>query len=373
MSDSFPKKHYVPQLDIVDLYYRAIVDSSEDAIISKDLSGIITSWNVASEQIFGWTADEAVGQHITLIIPKYLHHEEDMIIGKIRKGEPIKHYETIRQRKDGTLIDISVSVSPIKNNEGRIIGASKIARDITEQKQLSKQRDEFISIATHELKTPVTSIKAYTQVLKNIFAKRNDIKAVEYLGKMDAQLNKLTNLISDLLDVNKIKAGHLQFHQEHFNFDELVTEITEELQRTTSRHVLELRLGKVPDIDGDRDRLGQVITNLLSNAIKYSPHSDRIIITTQNDNDTVYLSVQDFGIGIPRDKQAKVFEKFFRVSGPKQDTFPGLGLGLFISAQIVERLGGRIWVESETGQGSTFHLSLPINVTEQGEGNQRLQ
>lgn len=348
--------------DLIQLgsHHSAIIDSSADAIISKNAEGIILSWNRGAERLYGYTAKEAIGQPITLLIPSEYGNDFPRIMDRLLKGKKVQNYETKRRTKDGRILDVSLTISPLKDASGKIVGASKIARDITKQKKLEQQRDDFISIATHELKTPVTSIKAYTQVLKSVFAKQADKRAVEYLDKMDAQLNKLTSLISDLLDVNKIQNDHLFFEKEPFNLNGLIVEIVEELQRTTDRHNLVMELARSIEIVGDRDRLGQVLTNLISNAIKYSPHGGEIIVKTQVKPDQAVVSVQDFGVGIPEDKLASVFEKFFRVSGPKQDTFPGMGLGLYISAEIVKRQGGQIWVESQEGKGSTFYFSLPI-------------
>lgn len=178
---------------------------------------------------------------------------------------------------------------------------------------------------------------------------------------MDAQVNKLTNLIGDLLDVTKIQSGRMQFHEAYFDLNELIEEVVEEIQRTSEKHKIIKNLVKVENFCGDRERIGQVLTNLITNAIKYSPHADKVIVSTGVKKGNVTLCVEDFGVGIPKDKLERVFEQFFRVSGPKQDTFPGLGLGLYISSEIIKREGGKIWVESEEGKGSTFSFSLPIN------------
>jgi signal transduction histidine kinase/CheY-like chemotaxis protein len=245
-------------------------------------------------------------------------------------------------------------------DNGKPIRMVGVNIDITERKALERQKDDFLGIASHELKTPVTSIKAYAQVLESIFRKKGDAKAADQLAKMDAQVDKLTNLIADLLDVTKIQSGRLLFHEEVFEYNVLVEEVVEEIQRTVNKHTIIKKLGKNTDILGDRERIGQVITNLITNAIKYSPSADKIIVESTVDKDMVTLRVQDFGVGIPKEKQERVFEQFFRVSGPKQDTFPGLGLGLYISSEIIKREGGKIWVESEEGKGSTFCFTLPI-------------
>jgi PAS domain S-box-containing protein len=247
------------------------------------------------------------------------------------------------------------------NSEGDFIGHIGSCSDITEQKNLQQQKDDFIGIASHELKTPVTSIKAYTQVLERMVVKTGQTKEAQMISKMDGQLNRLTSLIGDLLDVTKINSGKLQFNDRTFDFNSLVQELMEDLQRTTNKHTLVENLKETGMIYADRERIGQVITNLITNAIKYSPHADKIIIHTDLKDGEVNVCVEDFGIGISKDKLEKVFEQFYRVSGDMQHTFPGLGLGLYISSEIIKREGGRIWVESIEGKGSTFCFSLPVN------------
>ena len=232
--------------------------------------------------------------------------------------------------------------------------------DITEQKHLQQQKDDFIGIASHELKTPVTSIKAYTQVLERMLLRKGDEKEAAMINKMDAQINRLTSLIGDLLDATKINSGKLQFNDRAFDFNDLVKECIEELQRTTDQHTLIENLQPNGIVFADKERVGQVITNLITNAIKYSPNADQIIIHTQLHENEVILCVEDFGIGIAEDKLNKVFEQFYRVSGDMQHTFPGLGLGLYISAEIMKREHGRIWVESTEGKGSNFCFALPV-------------
>jgi PAS domain S-box-containing protein len=219
-------------------------------------------------------------------------------------------------------------------------------------------RDEFMGIVSHELKTPVTSVKAFTQVLQRRFARAGDEQSTELLGKMDVQINRLTSLIGDLLDVTKIQGGRLQFNEDLFYFDHLVSEMVEEIQRTAISHSIEVIGETKSSIYGDKDRIGQVLTNILTNAIKYSPDSDRIIVRMGVDGKSLILSVQDFGIGIPKERQQQIFERFYRVDG--NGTVPGIGLGLYISSEIIRRQGGKIWVESDQGSGSIFSFSLPI-------------
>lgn len=466
----------------------AIVASSDDAIVSKTLDGIIRTWNKSAQNIFGYTAKEAIGKHITLLIPPELRTEEANIISTIKKGGHIDHFETTRVTKSGRRIVVSLSISPIKDHEGNIMGASKIARDITqkkkyeeviarsqerlqlaidagrigiwdwdivnnkilwtdrvyeihgvrkgsaigelerysqhhhpedaarvktaieqalkgtkpykeefriitpqgkvrwvetranvirdqdgkpirmlgattditERKNLEQQKDEFIGIASHELKTPVTSIKAYTQLLESKFRKEGYEQPAMLLTKANSQLDKLTGLISDLLDVTRIETGKLEYHEGIFDFNEMVKETVDQIQLTSPKHTINTTLAPTRKVYGDRDRIGQVLTNFLTNAVKYSPQADKIHVTTSQSNDEISVSVRDYGIGIREDVKDKVFERFFRVETLSGQTFPGMGLGLYISSQIIQSQRGRIWVKSTPGKGSTFSFSLPV-------------
>lgn len=338
----------------------AIVESSDDAIVGKTLDGIITSWNTAAERLFGYSTAEAIGKHITLIIPVELYREEEEIIGKLRQGIRIQHYETVRLRKDGRRIEVSLSISPVKDDSGKIIGAAKIARDISERREQERRKDEFISMASHELKTPVTSLKGFTQILHRRFLKHNDNEAVRFLARMDAQINRLTTLIGDMLDLSKMQNSQLAYRMERFHLAELVEEIVENVQGTTQTHHLLLEKTVVVQIYGDRDRIGQVLINLLTNAIKYSPTAEKIMVRMAIHEETVVVSVQDFGIGIAESYQESIFQRFYQVNEPAEKTYPGLGIGLYIASTIIERHKGRLWVQSRKGEGSIFHFSLPL-------------
>lgn len=261
---------------------------------------------------------------------------------------------------DGNIHWCVANGQPQFRADGKFTGYIGACVDITEQKHLQQQKDDFIGIASHELKTPVTSIKAYTQVLEKMLQRKGETKEAELISRMDGQINRLTNLIGDLLDVTKINSGKLQFNDREFEFIPMVTDLIEDLQRTSEKHTLVEQYHGNCIIFGDQERIGQVISNLITNAIKYSPNAEQILISSSIKNDEIILCVTDYGIGIPQDKLGKVFEQFYRVSGEMQHTFPGLGLGLYISSEIIKREGGRIWVESSEGQGSTFCFALPI-------------
>ncbi|HEY8292447.1 MAG TPA: PAS domain S-box protein, partial [Thermomicrobiales bacterium] len=338
----------------------AIVESSDDAIVSKDLNGVIASWNAGAERLFGYTAQEAIGKSVTMLIPPERHDEEPEILRRIRRGERVDHYETVRRRKDGTLLDISLLISPIMDSRGMIVGASKIARDITAQRALARQRDVFIGIASHELKTPVTSIKGYAQLLARRLRSTGDPLVTTMLGKLDAQIDRLTGLIGDLLDVTRIESGNLPFRPAPFELNALITEMIDEVQRTAGRHTIVADLAAPVTLVADRDRIGQVLTNLLTNAIKYSPQSDRVVVRTAHAGTDIAVAVQDFGVGIPKKDQPHIFERFYRVDADNRAGYSGLGLGLYIAAEFVARHGGAIRVESKEGEGTTVRFSLPL-------------
>jgi two-component system CheB/CheR fusion protein len=275
------------------------------------------------------------------------------------KNNTLTDYEVVHDFKDIGQKTMLLNARTLQQGPNKTSLILLAIEDITERKQLEQQKDEFVSIASHELKTPITSVKAYTQILGQRFRKAEDMKSVELVEKMDAQLDKLTNLIGDLLDITKIEAGRIQFHESYFDFNELIEETVVELQRTTSKHRITKKLQPGVTVYGDRDRLGQVLTNFITNAIKYSPQADKIIVKTDVDKNNVTLSVQDFGVGLSQKDQAKVFERFYRVGGSDQATYPGLGLGLYIASEIIKRHKGRIWVESKKANGSTFYFSLP--------------
>lgn len=235
----------------------------------------------------------------------------------------------------------------------------EIKKDNNEKIQADKQKDEFISIASHELKTPVTSLKGYAEILQIIFEEQKNPVASDMLSKMNKQIDKLTLLITDMLDITKIDNGQIVFNYSEFDFNELVKEIAGEMQNTTKTHKISLQLDKEIKIKADRNRISQVIINLISNAIKYSPGKDTVIITVKNvDERSVKLCVRDFGIGIPREQQSKIFSRFYRVTGGSKYTFPGVGLGLYISSEIIKRHSGTIFFKSEEGTGSTFCFQL---------------
>lgn len=222
------------------------------------------------------------------------------------------------------------------------------------------RRNEFISMVVHELKTPLSSLKGYAQLLSRRTSRSGDEQAMQLANKIDQQTTLLANLIEDLHDINRIEGGKLQLRKSDFDFDELVSEVIESVQLTTEQHQLQKEGVTTKTVYADRERIGQVLTNLLTNAIKYAPNTERILIKLSADAYSVTACVQDFGPGIPKDQQAAIFEPFYRIERPQQRSVVGLGLGLAIASDLVRRHQGHIWVESEEGQGATFCFTIPV-------------
>lgn len=240
-------------------------------------------------------------------------------------------------------------------------GLSIYIRDITERKTLERRKDEFISLASHELKTPVTTLKGFAQLLLRRLKKQGDTQTLDSVDRMVAQIDKLTLLINDLLDLSRIQSGKLIFREERFDLAELVAEIVENLRPALSTHQLHISSSTAAPIFGDRDRLGQVLINLLTNAVKYSPLAETVLISLTCTQQHATVSVQDFGPGIAADQQQQIFERFYQVAhNTHAHEQTGLGIGLSISYEIVQHHQGQMQVESAIGKGSTFSFTLPL-------------
>lgn len=228
-----------------------------------------------------------------------------------------------------------------------------------ESEKLMKQKEEFLGIASHELKTPLTILKAYTQLLSEKASLEKPTNA-DIQNKMRVQIDRLALLIYDLLDVTKIKEGMLIYSKKRVSLSAIITDVVQDIRHTSlSNNIIFENIVDV-EIVADRERISQVFLNLLSNAIKYSPTGSPVVITVQEKDSTVICTVKDQGFGIPANQQDKIFEKFYRATGEYRDTYPGMGLGLHIAENIITNHEGRIWVESEEGKGSVFYVQLPI-------------
>lgn len=355
----------------------AIVRSSDDAIVSKDLNGVITSWNPAAERMFGYTAQEAVGQNIIMVIPEERRAEETLVLSRIRAGQSVEHFETVRRRKDGTLFNVSLTVSPVLASDGTIIGASKIARDITEQKRLTEEleqanriKDDFLATLSHELRTPIHSILGYTQILRqdSLDEDRRD----SALQIIERNTRTLGQLVSDLLDVSRIVSGKMQLETQRCDLGTIVGAAIDAVQPTydTKGVKLDRLIGRSHLIVlGDPSRLQQVVWNLLANAVKFTPAGGRVQVLLGHTRNHAELIVTDSGIGIEPAFLPHLFERFRQADSRSSRSHGGLGIGLALVRHLAELHGGTVDAASEgPGHGSTFRVRLPLVAVEAGAG-----
>jgi PAS domain S-box-containing protein len=359
-----PDSHITPHALLA-----AIVESSDDAIVSKNTDGIVTSWNRAAERMFGFTAAEAIGQSILLISPQDRVSEENFVLSQIRGGHAIDHFETIRQRKDGTLIDVSLTVSPIRDESGRVIGASKIARDISEQKRLRREladanrlKDEFLATLSHELRTPLHSILGYTQILRHggLEEDRRD----SALQIIERNAKTLAQLVADVLDVSRIVTGKIRLESEPRDLGPIVSAALDSVEPAFSAKGVRLdRMLEARPITvmGDASRLQQVMWNLLTNAVKFTPAGGRVRVVLGHTRTEAEITVTDTGIGIEPEFLPHLFERFSQADSRSTRQYTGLGLGLALVRHFIELHGGSVQAHSEgTDRGSTFRLKIPL-------------
>lgn len=338
----------------------AIVESSDDAIISKDFNSIITSWNEAATRIFGYTTSEMIGESILKLIPTDRLEEEPKILAQLREGIRVEHFETERLRKDGTLISVSLTISPVKDLNGNIIGLSKIARDITEKSLIEKKKNEFVSFVSHELKTPLTSLKSYLQMA--LLKPKDADFILKALTKADAQTKKMEHLIRDFLNVSRFEEGHINIKQTQFDIVKLISDCIEDAEISSHKHNVVYEGPTSIITEGDEEKITLVLTNLISNAQKYSPDGGEIKISCTLIEQKVTVGVKDNGIGITLDNQRNMFQKFFRVENEQTKFISGFGIGLYLSSTILKLHNSKLQLESEFGKGSLFYFSLPLSV-----------
>jgi PAS domain S-box-containing protein len=366
------------QAEMALLHTAAIVSSSDDAIVGKDLDGIIISWNAAAERMYGYSAQEIVGQSITLLFPPDRQNEFTQIMERIRRGEPVDHYETIRVRKDGSHLHVSVTISPIKSSSGAIMGASAIARDISERKELERQREAFVGLVTHELKTPLTILQGNVQLaqrrLSRLLSRGEPLTeerqrlledVLVMLARTQQPLRVQQRLINDLLDINHIREDKIELCLTVFDLVELVCETVQDHQAVHADRLIMLNLPEQDPIPvyADRDRIQQVLSNYLSNALKFASATEPIQVGMTLEAETVRVWVQDRGPGLTPQQQAHIWNRGYQVSqAPVQNGWKvGLGLGLYICRQLIHRQQGEVGVESIPGQGATFWFTLPVH------------
>jgi two-component system, chemotaxis family, CheB/CheR fusion protein len=360
--------------ELVRSHLAAIVDSSDDAIISKDLNGVIQSWNGAAQRLFGYTAEQAVGRHISLLIPPERLDEEDRILSRLRAGERVYHFDTVRLRQNGESVHVSLTISPILDASGRIVGASKIVRDISERKRAEeriyqlmtelknadRRKDDFVATLAHELRNPLAAIKNGLEIMN-----RGDDGVTErFRAMLNRQVGQLSRLVDDLLDLNRISHGKIELRKEVVDLASIVQRSVEGCRPLldSARHQLDIALPSEPiRLHADAARLVQVFGNLLNNACKYTRAGGQIRIKARRLGDAAAVSVQDTGVGIPADKLASVFDMFTQLEPSLERAQGGLGIGLALVKRLVEVHGGTVEAHSEgPGRGSEFVVRLPI-------------
>jgi PAS domain S-box-containing protein len=375
----------------------AIVEASDDAITRTADDGTVVTWNSGAERLFGYSADEIVGRPLALLVPADRLHELKSVARRINAGAGVEDHKTRGLRKDGTEVDVSLTVSPIRGDSGVITGAAVIARDITHlkrqqgqlegllakervartdaeaaQKALAEQnerlreldrlKDEFIALVSHELRTPLTSIHGYLELLLDGGAGELSQEQERFLSVVERNSKRLMQLVGDLLFMAQVEAGKLALELEEVQLRELVGECLEAARPIADDRGIELvaEVEETPSMLGDRSRLSQVLDNLISNALKFTLHSGRVSVRVSMAGDDVVVEIEDTGVGIPADEQERLFERFFRSSKASEQAIPGTGLGLTIAKTIVERHEGSIAIESTEGVGTTARVRLPV-------------
>jgi PAS domain S-box-containing protein len=340
--------------------FKLLVQNGFDIITTFSEDGTITYQSESIEPILGYTPEERTGINIfkdSFVHPDDYYLQQEMLQSVLTNSNKVTRGEFRIRHKNGSY---KIIECVFRNLLGHPHIHAIIAnyRDITERKALEKQKDNFIMAASHELKTPITTIKAYAEILHEIFIHTKDAESANMVRKMESQVDRLTKVVKDLLDVAKIEEGQLKLVEGEYDINEVIADAVEDLQRTTPV-ALVTQLQPAKKLWGDKNRVEQVLVNLVSNAIKYSHDGKEIIIRSRTDDEGVTVEVQDFGIGMTEEAQLKAFQRFYRPSDPEAKTYPGLGIGLYLSSEIIKRHKGRIWVNSEKNKGSLFAFSLP--------------
>jgi PAS domain S-box-containing protein len=370
----------IEQHAITGAFLSAIVESSDDAIIGKDLTGKVVSWNAGAERIFGYSAAEMVGTSIERLVAPDRPDEERRILENAKRGET-RIYETVRIRKNGNAVDLSLAVSPIRDAHGSIVGVSSIARDITERKRAEEQilrlnaelehrvqirtaeltaanqeLEAFTYSVAHDLRAPLRHIDAFTRILQEDFAGSFPAEAAQLLETIRRGSENMSRLVNDLLNLAHV--GRQEMKKERTPLNALVEEVIAEMRRETEGRDIEWRVADLPSINGDPGLLKQVFANLLSNAVKYTrPRPKAVIeIGMRAMNDETVLFIRDNGVGFNMKYADKLFGVFQRLH--RAEEFEGTGVGLAIVERVIKRHGGHIWAESELGKGATFYFSL---------------
>lgn len=361
----------------------AIIASSEDAIASKTMQGIVTSWNAAAERLFGFTAEEMIGQPILRIIPTELYPEEDRILAEIRSRRRIDRYETVRVRKDGSRVRISLTVSPILDSTGKVVGAAKIAHDITklhaliadrellleaersaraQAEKMSRLKDEFLATLSHELRTPLNAIQGWSELLQHPGLKPEDqkrgVEAISRNVRIQAQI------VNDLLDMSRVVSGQVVLEVHPTSLQEVLAHAIDAVRASADNKSIRIQTlidSKIGPVRGDPIRLQQIFWNLLANAVKFTPKGGRIKVILERVDSHVEVTIEDTGVGIEPDFLPFVFDRFRQADSGVSRRYGGLGIGLSIVKSLAELHGGSVRAKSGgKDQGATFSVALPL-------------
>jgi PAS domain S-box-containing protein len=337
-------------------YLAAIISSSDDAIVSKDLDGVVTSWNEAAERLFGFTAEEMIGRSIRTIIPADRQEEEDEVLTRVGSGQRVDHFETVRQRKDGSLVPISLTISPVKDKNGVIIGASKIARDITERREADAKiaealavKDEFVSLVSHEIRTPLTTILGNASVL----ARGGGDEEMRQAATLDIHQEalRLNSLIDDMMSLARLERETLEL--EPVALGRVVEQVVHRHASKSDRRIKTHIDKNAPVVMGEEALVGHVLSNYLLNAEKYSPRETTIEVHVDGEG---RVRVLDRGIGIDASEAQQLFESFYRSSNVGH--VGGMGVGLSVCRRLIHAVGGSVWASPRDGGGSEFGFRL---------------
>ena len=363
--------------DAVTAEMAAIVDSSNDAIIGQTLEGIITTWNRGAEHVYGYTSAETVGRSISVLVPPDRPDEvREILAGMLAHDARTDHFETQRVCKDGRVIDVSLTVSPIRDSDGVIVGASSVARDVTEHNVMalalkaselrsvmavSRAKDEMVSLVSHELRTPLASLLGFTELLYS--RDLTEPQRKQYLEVMLREGRRLTDLINDVLHLQRLEAGHQDLNVAPADLEALIRRAVVSAGEDAKTPIRMRVSTPLPLVRVDTDAVLQVLANFLTNARKYSPNGGSILVSAKAVGEMVEIEIQDHGLGLPADSLPKLFATFYRVESTDRRLIKGTGLGLAINRKIIESHGGRVEVHSDgPGHGSRFMFSLPAVV-----------
>lgn len=358
--------HATQKRKIVERNLSLVLDHVKDyGIVWLDPKGNIIYWNNGAKKLFRYSEDEILGKNYSLFFAREEiknRKPERELQSALKKGSVENENWSIR--KDGSQFWASGITSSLYDPQKKLYGYVKIIRDRTEVKEIEKQKDEFVALVSHELKNPLTSLMAYSQLLQKRVEKTEDQVSLKAITAINTQNEKLKNLINNLLEKSRTRSKGFVFYDAEFDLDNLIHQTIDEIHAGKATHKIIYKNKDKITLFADRSKIGQLIYNIISNAIKYSPDSSKIIVDLHKQKKKAVISVQDFGMGISEKNIKKIFTPFFRATNIQREAFPSIGLGLFISSEIVKYYKGEIRIESTEGEGSTFYIFLPLDKIE---------